>query len=131
MGIWLMMLAANVLIPLTMMVLGRRFQTRPPKTINPVFGYRTRRSMQNQDTWGVAHRYCGKLWVRWGGITLAVTGVAMGCLWGQTAEVTCAAGGIVCGIQLLVLLGSLVPTERALKQTFDDRGRRRQGGERG
>lgn len=35
----------------------------PPKNINGLIGYRTKRSMQNQESWDFAQRYAGKVWV--------------------------------------------------------------------
>ena len=33
----------------------------PPKNINGLIGYRTKRSMQNQESWDFAQRYAGKV----------------------------------------------------------------------
>ena len=38
-------------------------------------------------------------------------------------------GGIVCGVQLAVLIGSIFPTERALRKNFDKEGNRRRDGQ--
>lgn len=55
MGFWIFCLAMNLLLPVIMLVFGRLFQTRPPKTINGLFGYRTARSMKSQEEIGRAH----------------------------------------------------------------------------
>ena len=34
-------------------------------------------------------------------------------------------GGIICGVQLIPLIGSILPTEIALKKNFDKNGIRR------
>ena len=44
MGLWLYMLAVDLLIPLVMVIFGAIFTRRPPKNINGFYGYRTRRS---------------------------------------------------------------------------------------
>lgn len=62
MGFWFFMLAMVLLIPLSMLFLGRYFIRHSPTKINYVFGYRTRMSMKNQDTWQFAHRHFGKTW---------------------------------------------------------------------
>ncbi|WP_444850679.1 hypothetical protein [Lacrimispora indolis] len=36
-----------------------------------------------------------------------------------------ALGGIICGVQLIPLIGSILPTEIALKKNFDKNGTRR------
>ena len=39
---------------------------KPPKKINSIYGYRTRRSMSSQSKWDIAQIYSGKLLVRFG-----------------------------------------------------------------
>lgn len=46
MGFWFFMLAMVLLIPLSMLFLGRYFIRHSPTKINYVFGYRTRMSMK-------------------------------------------------------------------------------------
>ena len=38
----------------------------PPKDINALIGYRTKRSMESQKAWDFAQCYAGKMWVRLG-----------------------------------------------------------------
>ena len=77
MGFWLFCTASSLLIPLVMLFFGRRFLTKPPKSINSLYGYRTARSMKNQQTWDFAHRVCGKLWSRAGAVMLPLSLLAM------------------------------------------------------
>ena len=44
-----------------------------PKTINAIYGYRTRMSSLNQNTWHFSQEYAGQLWVRWGIRMMAVS----------------------------------------------------------
>ena len=55
------MLAAELLISLDMLILGRHFRNHPSKQIQSAFGYPSARSMKNQDTWAFAHRCCGSM----------------------------------------------------------------------
>ena len=48
-GFWIFMLLTDLLIPLLMIGLGRLFMKRPPKRINGIYGYRTKRSMKTQE----------------------------------------------------------------------------------
>ena len=64
MGFWIFMLVSELLIPVLMIGFGRCFRKNAPKEINPVFGYRTRMSTRNLDTWKFAHHYFGRLWYR-------------------------------------------------------------------
>ncbi|MBX2955616.1 MAG: SdpI family protein [Cyclobacteriaceae bacterium] len=41
-----------------MVVLSYIFKRFPPKKINPVYGYRTPRSMRSQEAWDCANLYC-------------------------------------------------------------------------
>jgi len=125
MAFWFYMLAADLLLPLLMVLLGRRFRTRPPAEINGVYGYRTARSMKSRETWDFAHRYIGGLWVRLGLVLLPLSVLPLLFVWGKDPDVVGTVSAAVCLIQLIPLLASLVPTERALARTFDENGERR------
>lgn len=125
MGFWIFCTAMVLLTPAVMLLFGRRFQKKPPKTINSLYGYRTTRSMKNQDTWDFAHRTCGKLWFRLGLALLPVSLLAMLTVLGRGTTPVGMACFVVVMIQMAVLVGSLFPVERALKKTFDDFGRKR------
>ncbi len=71
------MLLMSLLVPDSMIGFGRRFLRRPPERINAVFGYRSARSMQNEDTWRFAHAHCGALWQKLGWTPLALSAAAM------------------------------------------------------
>jgi len=58
MGFWLFMLINNLIVPAIMIGIGRIFVSHPPKKINGIYGYRTKRSMKNNETWRFAHHYC-------------------------------------------------------------------------
>ena len=122
---WLFCTAMCLLIPLIMLYFGWRFQKHPPKNINSFYGYRTTRSMKNPQTWDFAHQVCGRLWFRAGLILLPVSLVAMLFVWGRSVEEI----GMWCipvmAVQLVVLVGSIFPVEWALKQNFDQFGRKR------
>ena len=125
MGFWLFMLAAVLLVPLVMLGFGTRFLRHPPKRINGVYGYRTTRSMKNQDTWTFAHRTCGRLWRMLGLILLLLSLAVMLPLAGRPEGLVGLWGIVLEGVQLAVLIGSLFPVEAALKRTFDDSGLRK------
>jgi len=124
-GFWLFMLAADLLIPVTMIVLGRLFMRRPPHTINYTFGYRTAMSMINQETWQFAHQYCGKLWVRLGWTLIPLSVIPLLFVIGKDIETIATVGSAVSLLQLAPLVGSIFPTEIAMKKVFDKNGRRK------
>ena len=125
MGFWWFMLTMELLVPITMIAFGSHFLKHPPKKINGLYGYRTSRSMKNMDTWNFAHHYCGKLWRILGWLLLAVSAIMMLLTLGQDKDAVGAVGGVLSMVQILILVGSIFPTEQALKKTFDEYGRRR------
>lgn len=121
---WIFMLICDLIIPFTMIFFGWRFIKHPPKEINTVHGYKTRRSSINQDTWAFAQNYCGKIWYWSGLILIPVTIVAMLFFINSSIGTVGITGGIICGIQVIPMLGVILPTEIALKKTFDENGNR-------
>lgn len=124
MGFWLFCTACCLLIPLVMLSFGWRFLEKPPKKINGFYGYRTTRSMKNQQTWDYAHQVCGKLWFRAGAVMLPLSLLAMLPLLGRGIEGQSIWLIVVVGVQIVVMLATLFPVERALKRKFDKYGRR-------
>ena len=125
MGFWIFMLLMGLLLPVTMIVLGSCFAKKAPAEINSVFGYRTRMSMLNQDTWTFAHHYSGVLYRRVGWVLLPISVIAMLLLLGKETGVVGTWGGGFVEAQVLFLIGPIIPTERALRKTFDQNGQRK------
>ena len=122
------MLLMNMLIPAILLGFGAFFRNQAPGKINWVFGYRTRRSMKNADTWTFAHQYLGRIWVRAGWILLAATVVLMLAVLfaaGNDQDTVGLFGSVIMCAQMIPLLGSVAATERALKRAFDEDGNRR------
>ena len=113
-----------LLIPLIMIVFGKAFIKSAPKDINPVFGYRTKRSMINRDTWEFAHKHCGKLWLRLG-TALFFSIIPIFFFFGADKDTLGNVGTVIIFVQLVVLIISIFPTESALKKTFDENGNRK------
>ena len=44
----------------------------PPKKINPMYGYRTKRSMSSQENWDIAQKYSSQLMLKQGLMMLAL-----------------------------------------------------------
>lgn len=125
MGFWIFKLIMNLLIPVSMIAFGFYFTKHAPKKINAVFGYRTIRSMKNKETWQFAHQYFGKLWLKLGWIVLIVSIITMCLLLHKTEELISNTSLILMLFQLVFLLYPIFPTERALKNTFDQDGHRK------
>ena len=124
-GFWFFMLICDLLVPLVMIGFGRLFMKKAPAEINWAFGYRTTMSMKNRDTWEFAHKYIGKLWFYLGLIFLVLSVIPLLFVLGRDVEAVGMVGIIVCFVQLVPMVGSIIPTEIALKRNFDSNGRKR------
>lgn len=125
MWFWWFMFVCNLLIPVILIIAGRMMWKHCPKKINTVYGYRTKRSMKNMDTWRFAHNYCGRLWWKIGWFSLFPSVVVQIPFFERSEDVIGIVGGIICMIQVVILIASIFPTEAALKKTFNDDGTRR------
>lgn len=125
MGFFISMFICNLLVPLIMLIGGILMYRKPPKQINDAIGYRTRRSKKNMDTWLFAHKYCGKEWTIVGAILLVASVAGQIPFAGAGENTVGLVTMIVLGVQVAVILLSIVPVERALERTFDDEGMRR------
>ena len=117
------MLLVILIMPLMMVGFGLLLMKNPPKKINSYYGYRTRRSVRSQDTWDFAHYYFGKLWLVCGLLSIPISLVPICLVLGKSEQVISVAGLIVLGIQTLLLLVTILLTERALKKNFDEFGK--------
>ena len=118
MGFWIFMLIMVMLIPCTFICFGYLFLKKAPDKINSVFGYRTKRSMRNKETWVFAHNYIGKLWLVCGIISLPISVVSMLLLIGKNDDLIGMIGAIIEGIQIILMILTILLTERALKKNY-------------
>ena len=85
----------------------------PPKKINRIYGYRTARSMKNQQHWDFAQRYAGREMMRQG-LLMVLTGTL-----GFWLPFKPVASAFLTLPIMLILFGILVfRTETALKNNF-------------
>lgn len=122
MWFWWMMLAFNLLVPIIMILSGRMMRMHCPEDINGAFGYRTKRSMKNKETWKFAHTYCGKLWWKIGFILLILTIFVHMLFLRGSMETVSVSSLLLMFLQTAVMLLTIIPTENALKKNFDDQG---------
>ena len=115
----------TLLIPLLMLVTGLIFSRWTPKSINYLFGYRTRRSMINQETWAFANRTMGRIWITWGLILLIPSILVLYILKNRADSKQESWIVVLTLVQLAALILSIFPVERALKAKFDHKGRPR------
>lgn len=120
-GIYIM----TLLIPLLMLATGLVSSRRTPKSINYLIGYRTRRSMINQETWNFANRTMGRIWITWSLLLLIPSILVLFFLKTRVEQNLETWIVVLTLVQLAVLILSIIPVERALKAKFDDKGRPR------
>lgn len=108
----------DLLIPVIMIFQGVLFINRPPRKINPIYGYRTRRSMLSQKTWDYANYRMAVLWLKWG-IVLFVL-IIISKLFMPIAQEDLSL--IHAGIGLVTLFLAIPIVEKELKEKFDDKG---------
>lgn len=125
MGFWLFMFLCNLFVPATLILSGKLMQKYCPKKINSIVGYRTKRSMKNMDTWKFAHDYCGRLWWNIGWVMMVLSILIQLPFLHQTDDTVGIIGGIICTVQCIILVLSILPTELALKKTFNEDGTRK------
>jgi uncharacterized membrane protein len=122
MWFWWFMFICDLLIPLLMILCGRMMWKNPPKSINGIIGYRTSRSMKNMDTWKFAHDYCGRLWWKIGWVMLIPSIIIQLPFYNSSVDTIGMVCGILCAVQCVFLVGSIIPTEIALRRKFTDDG---------
>ena len=125
---WWFMLACDLLIPAIMILTGRMMWKHCPKKINGLLGYRTTRSMKNNDTWRFAHMHSGRLWWRVGWVLLLLSAAVHLPFYHSDPGTIGKFALALEAVQCLVLIASIFPTEHALKKTFRDDGTRREIG---
>ena len=81
--------------------------------------------MMNMETWKFAHAHIGKLWFVCGLILLPLSVVVMAFVLGKETNTVGIVGGILTIVQMILLVGTIIPTENALKKHFDEFGRHR------
>lgn len=108
----------NLLIPAVMAAAGYFMHHHPPKNINPIIGYRTTRSMRSMDAWLFANIKCGVLWERTGLIALGVCALLQIPFLFSSVQTLSVVSIILMHVQLVLLLTSFLPVERALKKEF-------------
>ena len=125
MWMFITMSICNLLIPLIMLLGGYLMYKKPPKEINSVVGYRTKMSKKNKDTWEFAHNYCGRLWLKIGIVLFILTFIVQIPFVHSSDNAIGNMTLIVETVQIVVLLGSIIPVEQALKKSFDENGARK------
>ena len=114
-------LLIGILLPAVLVLLsGFLWQRFPSKKINHLYGYRTRRSMQNQQTWDYANRIGPVMFIKTG-IYLIIIGVLAYWLFSPNTAILISIVAMVVG-----LIAGLISCEQKLAQHFDEKGNPKQ-----
>ena len=108
----------HLLIGPLMLLISYIFTKYPPKKINDLYGYRTKRSMRNQDCWDFANRYSIRLMWKISLLTCLVQAICVIFLDEGVALLTTTI------VLVTTLIYSVYLTEKVLKNTFDKQGNR-------
>ncbi|CDZ23228.1 hypothetical protein CCDG5_0078 [[Clostridium] cellulosi] len=125
MGFWIFSLFENSIIPILMTVTGIIFTKRIPKKDSGFTGYKTAMSTKNDDTWEFANSHIGKVFRIAGPVMLILSLVATFFAFGKDTHIIGNFILVIGIIQIIVLIGSIVLTEIALRKNFDKNGRRK------
>lgn len=117
------LLICSLLVPLSMIVLGKQWAKKPPADRNGVSGYRTAMSRLNQDTWTYAHKYWGKM-IFLIGIVLAVTSFAFVVYIKDRSNFETLIVYLVF-TQIGIMALTIIPTEIRLHKVFTKKGDRK------
>lgn len=124
-SLWLILLGSNLLLPVMMLIFGLVLSKRPPKKINSVYGYRTRRSMKNMDTWLFGNQTMGQYWIRYSILGYFLTMIFMVVIMNESDDQMAMHSLILTTILLVWMIIPIFITEKKLKLTFDEEGRRK------
>ena len=125
MSIWIGIAFTVIIIPALMIIFGKYYIKKAPKNINHFVGYRTTRSMKNNETWQFAHNYMGKLWYKYGIVLFVISAALMLLTMGQDEDAVGGLAAIITTVQVFVMIVPGILTEKALKENFDEEGNRK------
>jgi len=125
MGDWVVILLVVLVMAVTMIGFGLYFFIAGPKKINFIFGYRTPMSMTNLDTWRFGNIYAGRcMWIT-GAILLVGSLITLLAVFNRDDTTIRIAGLVIIIAHAVMIFGSVISTEIALRRNFDRNGNRR------
>lgn len=121
--LWILLTICNSLIPITALIGGFWFVKYASKK-RSVFGYRTKRSLQNDETWRFAQSCCGMIWEMIGISTLVPTWMLCALGYFMTLKQQCILSLVLVTVQMVILFIGTSSVDRSIKQHFDEEGHR-------
>ncbi|MGT2801590.1 SdpI family protein [Streptococcus henryi] len=120
MGFWVFMFIMTLLIPAALLLTW--YMCPKFKTIHNASGYRTKRSMKNQDTWDFAQKHCSKISLYMFFPSLLLVIAIMPMVISKSIGIIGWIGFVITMIQMMGFAVIIISTEKALKGTFDENG---------
>ena len=122
MGMWGIILLVVCVMYATMIGFGLFFYLAGPKKINFVFGYRSPMSMKNLNTWKFGNIYAGRCMWSTGAVLLVGSLVTLFVVMNSSETVIRNAGIVIIIAHAVMIFGSVISTEIALRKRFDHHG---------
>ncbi len=116
----------NVILDLLMLIFGIIMRVGHNKP-NRLFGYRSARAQSSAEAQSFANKHCGRLWIITGAV-LTLASIAVGVFLyykGVEPPEIGRAGIVLLILQTIIIMLSLIPTERELKRLFNSEGKQR------
>lgn len=107
------------------MILSGKLMCKTSLKINNFIGYRTARSTKNEETWKFANKHCGNLWQKLGLIMAAISLLTDLLIINSGEKAIGIIGSTLIILETITVMFSVIPTEKALKNTFTDDGQRK------
>lgn len=120
MKFWIFMFVVTLLIPAALLLTW--YQCPKIKIINNASGYRSKQSMQNQDTWDFAQKYCSKISLYMFFPSLILPMAIMPTVISEPMDRIGWIGLAITMLQMMSFIVIMLSTEKALKKTFVESG---------
>ncbi|MDY0276865.1 MAG: SdpI family protein [Acholeplasma sp.] len=116
---WYLVLLMVLIVPLSMLIIGDNLKRNAPKEVSVLFGYRTKRSVKNKETWEFANKEFGRLLFKTGVIVAIVSVIVYISLIGITYKDFVKAsivGLIMMTLQIIIIVIPYIMVEKKLKE---------------
>ncbi len=109
------MMIVNIVISLTLLLGGALMTAQGKKQINPVVGYRTKRSMSSNEAWMLANKKCGIFWLADGGAGFLLTAVSYMLMFSLPDTASLVLQILMLALMTAGAVFSIIKTEKMLK----------------
>ena len=113
---WFLCLLVDLLTPAVAIVFGLKFRKAPPKNVNSFFGYRTARSMKDQQSWVAAHNLFGNILYKMGLVMIPLSLISMLFVVNENITIIGMSCLTLCLLQCVALTLTTIPVELLLKR---------------